>query len=115
MAAKKPPRNNLPRRPSGSSKHSANETQNNLDPPAEVGVLALPAADDSEELQRRSAVPFPMDETQKNSPPPAEVGVLALPAADDSEELQRHSAVPFPIVGVGASAGGLEAFTQFLQ
>src|SRR6266853_5249956 len=31
------------------------------------------------------------------------------------EEPQRSGRVLFPIVGVGASAGGLEAFTQFLK
>ncbi len=31
------------------------------------------------------------------------------------EEPQRSRRAPFPIVGVGASAGGLEAFTQLLK
>ena len=31
------------------------------------------------------------------------------------EEPQQSRRAPFPIVGVGASAGGLEAFTQLLK
>ena len=31
------------------------------------------------------------------------------------EEPQQPRRAPFPIVGVGASAGGLEAFTQLLK
>src|SRR5262245_39704468 len=53
-------------------------------------------------------------ETQ-NSPEPRAESIIPAPAPDDSEAQQRSSAVPFPIVGVGASAGGLEAFTQLLQ
>ncbi len=34
---------------------------------------------------------------------------------EQGEEPQRSRRALFPIVGVGASAGGLEAFTQFLK
>jgi chemotaxis response regulator CheB len=39
------------------------------------------------------------------------------PAApsDDGTAPQRRGTTAFPIVGVGASAGGLEAFTHFLR
>src|SRR5262245_59164829 len=56
----------------------------------------------------------PRNETQNSLEPPTE-SVVPAPPPDDSEAQQRSSALPFPIVGVGASAGGLEAFTQFLQ
>ncbi len=44
-----------------------------------------------------------------NPPGPA---VLPLPEDADSA---GHAATPFPIVGIGASAGGLEAFTLLLE
>src|SRR5262245_465112 len=63
-----------------------------------------------------------LEKTQQTPEHLAETAVPASPGAaasaplpDDSEAPHRSSAVPFPIVGVGASAGGLEAFTQFLQ
>jgi chemotaxis response regulator CheB len=43
--------------------------------------------------------------------PPETAG--ALPIGDQGTE-ERGAESPFPIVGIGASAGGLEAFTQFL-
>ncbi|MGA2261166.1 MAG: chemotaxis protein CheB, partial [Acidobacteriota bacterium] len=38
-----------------------------------------------------------------------------IPLIRDSEEEDPLQMAPFPVVGVGASAGGLEAFTQLLQ
>ena len=35
--------------------------------------------------------------------------------AESDETLQHHSTEQFPVVGIGASAGGLEAFTQLLS
>jgi two-component system, chemotaxis family, CheB/CheR fusion protein len=40
---------------------------------------------------------------------------LSRPTADDSTELKLVEGTPFPIVGIGASAGGLEAFTELLR
>jgi two-component system CheB/CheR fusion protein len=45
------------------------------------------------------------------SPPPAGSSVLPAAQVDDT----KPNAASFPIVGVGASAGGLEAFTQLLR
>src|SRR5262245_48637639 len=92
MAIKKHPKENQPRRLRSSSTPPASETENN---------------------------PNPLDsETQNNPEFTAESDAPAPPpddTSDDGEVQQRHSALPFPIVGVGASAGGLEAFTQLLQ
>jgi two-component system CheB/CheR fusion protein len=41
--------------------------------------------------------------------------VLAKHVPQPTEEGQPASALPFPVVGIGASAGGLEAFTEFLR
>jgi two-component system, chemotaxis family, CheB/CheR fusion protein len=38
-----------------------------------------------------------------------------LPAPETAASADQASGTPFPIVGVGASAGGLEAFTNLLQ
>ena len=40
---------------------------------------------------------------------------LDAPNVSPSGEEERLGSRPFPIVGVGASAGGLEAFTQLLK
>ena len=39
----------------------------------------------------------------------------ALPAGGGRDEVQPAAAATFPIVGIGASAGGLEAFEQFFR
>jgi two-component system CheB/CheR fusion protein len=44
---------------------------------------------------------------------PAPVGALVEAPAEDTETLDKG--LPFSVVGVGASAGGLEAFTQLLR
>ena len=38
-----------------------------------------------------------------------------LPSPGESRDLDSHAVPVFPIVGIGASAGGLEAFTQLLR
>jgi two-component system CheB/CheR fusion protein len=52
---------------------------------------------------------MPPDEPSlANAPPPS-------PAAADVHDVSPPRGDPFPIVGIGASAGGLEAFTQILK
>ncbi len=120
MAIKKHSGENQPRRPRRSSPTPladetennpnplASETQNNSEFTAEFGVPAPPPDDTSDDG----------NETQNNPELTAESGAPALlpgDTSDDDEAHQRHNALPFPIVGAGASAGGLEAFTQLLQ
>src|SRR5216683_4914111 len=51
-----------------------------------------------------------------SEPSPAEPGSTALVAHSPAEQAGAQEETPsFPIVGVGASAGGLEAFTQMLR
>ena len=50
-------------------------------------------------------------------PSPAVAPTAAAPPTTDDAAVQRgepRSGAPFPIVGIGASAGGLEAFTHLL-
>ncbi|MGH8593368.1 MAG: chemotaxis protein CheB, partial [Gammaproteobacteria bacterium] len=55
---------------------------------------------------------------QRDESSEAQVTIPAPQAADvsvqDRRADERGAQSPFPIVGIGASAGGLEAFTQFL-
>jgi len=56
---------------------------------------------------------LPKTTTRKSTvPAPAPQPVLPSLMADESDESEDGI---FPIVGIGASAGGLEAFTEMLQ
>ncbi|MGA2601876.1 MAG: chemotaxis protein CheB, partial [Bryobacteraceae bacterium] len=50
----------------------------------------------------------------KKTQPQSEPG-LAQGAAQDAAHDASPASSPFPFVGIGASAGGLEAFTRLLQ
>ena len=54
---------------------------------------------------------------RKKKSVPSEVRIESPTPTDDASDTfdQRNAVVSFPIVGIGASAGGLEAFTQLLK
>jgi two-component system, chemotaxis family, CheB/CheR fusion protein len=58
--------------------------------------------------------PAPKLDLKKAVPAPTEVSQLEVPPIAPAPQTPSP-AKPFPIVGVGASAGGLEAFTSFLS
>ena len=60
--------------------------------------------------ERLDTMTIPGDETDAQVPLPDE----AQPDEAQPDEAQPDDAVRFPIVGVGASAGGLEAFSQLM-
>jgi two-component system CheB/CheR fusion protein len=64
---------------------------------SEVGISSNSAMDQEARQPRRRKKPIPSD------------------SSDSSEAPAPHPSVEFPIVGIGASAGGLEALEQFLQ
>jgi len=51
--------------------------------------------------------------TPEEEAPSAPAG--EAPAEDANAQIETSHGLPFPVVGIGASAGGLEAFTQLLQ
>lgn len=53
--------------------------------------------------------------SRKSTPPTSRVKDVAGRAQVTSSVSERTASTSFPIVGVGASAGGLEAFTQLLE
>src|SRR4051794_9473863 len=54
-------------------------------------------------------------EGTRQSPEPTTAAEDPAAPPDDGPAPQRRGTTAFPIVGVGASAGGLEAFTHFLR
>jgi two-component system CheB/CheR fusion protein len=66
--------------------------------------------------QRRKRNPEPVSGSAAGPPEAAEtVDARALDASAAEDARTSRASLSFPIVGVGASAGGLEAFTQLLR
>jgi two-component system CheB/CheR fusion protein len=61
---------------------------------------------------RRSSVPRKAGKPPSKSTGSADAAVLTVAKAPEVDDV---SAKPFPVVGIGASAGGLEAFTRLLR
>jgi chemotaxis response regulator CheB len=51
----------------------------------------------------------------RRSPPPKAANPTASPPPATARTRRRPQATAFPIIGLGASAGGLKAFEQFLK
>src|SRR5690349_17867809 len=64
------------------------------------------------ESSRRSSVPRKAGKPPSKSTGSADAAVLTMAKAPEVDDV---SAKPFPVVGIGASAGGLEAFTRLLR
>ena len=60
-------------------------------------------------MPRRKASRSPTAPAQ----PPPQAAPEPVPTSEDHD--QRAPSLPFPVVGIGASAGGLDAFQQFLK
>src|SRR4051812_38221786 len=54
-------------------------------------------------------------QSEQETPAKQNIEDLAPVVSDSSDSEEQGSRLPFPIVGIGASAGGLEAFTDLLR
>src|SRR5947209_4389970 len=58
----------------------------------------------------------PNAEPTGGGPAPAEIQTAAAPVVSDGLEGANHSnRLPFPVVGIGASAGGIEAYIELFD